>query len=60
MDRVLFLLWRLWRRPPSRGALLVIMATLALSIGIVALERVVGWPSWLRVERVPMLRLPHP
>ncbi|WP_043835539.1 hypothetical protein [Muricoccus aerilatus] len=60
MDRMLFLLWRLWRRPPSRGALLVMMAALALSLGLVAVERVVGWPSWLRVERAPMPRLPHP
>ena len=60
MDRVLFLLWRLWRRPPSRGTLLVMMAALALSLGIVAVERLVGWPDWLRAERVPMPRLPRP
>lgn len=56
---MLFFLWRLWRRPRSLGMLPVMMAALALSLGIAAVERLVGWPSVLRVERVPMPRLPH-
>jgi len=58
MDRMLFFLWRLWRHPPGRRKLLVMMAALALSLGIVAVERMGGWPGWMRAERVPVVRLP--
>jgi len=59
MDRLTFFLWRLWRNPPSRTKLLVMLAALALAIGLVLVERYVGWPDWLRTERVPRARLPH-
>jgi len=59
MDRMAFFLWRLWRNPPSRTKLLVMLAALALAIGIVLVERYVGWPDLLRTERAPRVRVPH-
>ncbi|MCR0981554.1 hypothetical protein [Roseomonas populi] len=59
MDRLLFFMWRVWRNPPSRTALLVMLGALALSIGLVLIERGLGWPDWLRADRVPRQRLPH-
>jgi hypothetical protein len=60
MDRMLFFMWRLWRNPPSRLKLIVMMAALALAVGLVLVERCVGWPDWMRAERMPRPRLPHP
>ena len=59
MDRLLFFMWRLWRNPPSRTKLIVMMVALGLAIGLVLVERYVGWPDALRTERVPRPRLPH-
>ncbi|MBP0492039.1 hypothetical protein [Roseomonas indoligenes] len=59
MDRLLFSMWRIWRNPPSRMKLIVMLAALALAIGLVLVERRVGWPDWMRVERTPRPRLPH-
>ena len=36
----------------------VILAALLLSFLLVGIERIVGWPSWLRTEPVPIHRLP--
>ncbi|MFH5924808.1 hypothetical protein [Roseomonas xinghualingensis] len=58
MDRLLFFMWRLWRNPPSRRKLVVMLVALALAIGLVLVERYVGWPDWMRAERVPRPRLP--
>ena len=58
MDRLPFVLRRLWWQPSPRNVLPVTMA--ARSPGLVAAERLAGWPDWLRTERVPMPRLPHP
>lgn len=52
-------MWRLWRNPPSRQKLVVMLLALGLAFALVAIERGVGWPSWLRTERVPTPRLPH-
>ncbi len=35
------------------------MVALGLAIGLVLVERYVGWPDALRTERVPRPRLPH-
>ena len=59
MDRMLFFLWRLWRNPPSRQRLVIMLAALAIALGLVVVERTVGWPDWLRTERAPRVRLPH-
>jgi len=59
VDRMLFLLWRLWRNPPSRRKAIVMLVALGLALGLVLVERYVGWPDWLRAERVPRARLPH-
>ncbi|WP_338663661.1 hypothetical protein VQH23_00545 [Pararoseomonas sp. SCSIO 73927] len=59
MDRMLFFMWRILRRPPSRTGLIVMLVALALAIGLVLVERYVGWPDWMRVDRPPRPRLPH-
>ncbi|WP_426956622.1 hypothetical protein [Muricoccus radiodurans] len=58
--RLLFLMARWWRNPPSRRALIAMGVALAVCILLVTVERTVGWPDWLRTERVPMRRLPAP
>jgi hypothetical protein len=57
---MLFFMWRLWRNPPSRSKLVVMIVALALAIGLVLVERYIGWPDWMRAERMPRPRLPHP
>lgn len=47
-----------WRHPPGRRKAVVILAALLLSFLLVGIERIVGWPSWLRTEPVPIHRLP--
>ena len=56
---MLHFMWRLWRNPPSRTKLIVMMVALALSFGLVIIERTVGWPDILKTERAPRYRLPH-
>ena len=55
---MLFFMWRLWRNPPSRTKLIIMLVAFALSFGLVIVERTVGWPDWLKTERVPRQRLP--
>jgi hypothetical protein len=59
VTRLLVLLARLWRNPPSRKKLAVMLGALALALGLVLVERFLGWPDWLRANPVPMRRLPH-
>ena len=57
MERLIFrLLPRLamWiRRPPSPGRMLIIAITIAVALAIAGIERYVGWPDALTVERLP-------
>jgi len=46
------------RRPPSRRRLLIIAVTVAAALAIAGIERFVGWPDALRVERLG--RIPSP
>ncbi|WP_458096067.1 hypothetical protein [Roseomonas sp. WA12] len=55
---MLFFMWRLWRNPPSRRKLIVMLVAFGLSFGLVIVERTVGWPDWLKTERAPRQRLP--
>jgi len=55
--RLGILMWRLVHRPPSRRAAIAMLAALALSVGLVLVERYVGWPEALRTERVPLRRM---
>lgn len=32
------------------------LVALGLALAVVAMERGLGWPDWLRAERVPVLR----
>lgn len=56
VTRMLFLLSRLVRRPPSRGRALVMLVALGLALALVGIEHFWGWPDWLRTERVPLRR----
>jgi len=61
MERFLRLLPRLavWiRRPPSRRRLLILAITVAAALAIAGIEKYVGWPDSMRVERIP--RVPAP
>ena len=56
MDRFFRLLPRLaiWiRRPPSRRRLLILAITLGAALAIAGIEKYVGWPDSMRVERMP-------
>jgi uncharacterized membrane protein YhhN len=56
MDPQMRLLLRLaqWlRHPPPRRTLWIIAAVLAVSLLLAGLERGLGWPEWLTVDRAP-------
>ena len=49
----------LWvRRPPSREWLTAAIVVLIVAIVLVAIERTVGWPDALTVERMPRTVMP--
>ncbi len=41
------------RNPPSPKMAMVILVVVLLSLSLVAVEHVWGWPDWLTVNRVP-------
>lgn len=44
----------LWvRNPPSRNQQIAIAVICGIGITFAAIEWLVGWPDWLRAERVP-------
>ncbi|NKC32528.1 hypothetical protein [Falsiroseomonas selenitidurans] len=60
MDPLTRILWRLaqwWRHPPSPYFVRILVATLLVVLAVVLVERFIGWPEWLRTERVPIRRL---
>lgn len=63
MERLIFrLLPRLamWvRRPPSPRRMLIIGIVLAAALAIAGIEKYVGWPDALTVERVPRGLVPR-
>ena len=38
------------RRPPSRQRVRLVFAVVALCLLLVLIERLFGWPDWLRLE----------
>lgn len=44
------------RNPPSARHVKIVLAVVALCLGLAAVERWVGWPDWARVQpmRTPM------
>jgi hypothetical protein len=49
------------RRPPSARRALLVAGVVAACLALVAVERWIGWPDWMTVERAvgrpgPMLR----
>jgi len=46
-----------FRRPPSRQRLILMGVVVAVSLIVLAIERLYGWPSWMtvngRMPRVP-------
>lgn len=63
MERLIFrLLPRLamWiRRPPSPRRMLIIAIVVATALAIAGIERYVGWPEALTVERLPRNPVPQ-
>jgi hypothetical protein len=57
LTRILLRLAQWYRNPPSRRYLWIAGVAIAASVAIVLLERVFGWPDWLRTERVPIRRI---
>jgi hypothetical protein len=57
LTRLLIRLAQWHRNPPSRQWVRVAVATLALVAVVVAIEKLVGWPDWLRTEPVPIRRM---
>lgn len=49
--RLLLRAKRLAQRPPSARMVVLGLGVLAVSLGLIAVERVVGWPDALKVER---------
>lgn len=44
----------LWvRHPPSRNQRIAIAVVCGIGLGFAAVEYLIGWPAWLRAERVP-------
>ncbi len=63
MERLIFrLLPRLamWvRRPPSPRRMLIIAVVVAAALAIAGIEKYVGWPEALTVEKLPRNPVPH-
>lgn len=52
-----YLLWLMrakrWaQNPPSAGRVKLVFTVVALCLAVVLIERVVGWPDWLAVNRM--------
>jgi hypothetical protein len=58
LARILLRLAQWQRNPPSRRWVQIAVVTLIFVVVIVLIEKFVGWPDWLRTERVPIRRLP--
>jgi hypothetical protein len=57
LTRLLIRLAQWYRNPPSRQWLYILGVVLVFSVALVAVERFVGWPDWLRSEPVPIRRM---
>lgn len=44
------------QNPPSENRIKLVFGVIALCLVLVAVERWVGWPDFLRVEQPPKLR----
>ncbi|MDP5307907.1 hypothetical protein [Paracoccus spongiarum] len=47
------------RNPPSARRVRLVLAIVALAIGVVVLERLGWWPDWARLEEGRAVRLPR-
>jgi hypothetical protein len=63
MERLIFRILprlALWiRRPPSPRRMAIIAVVVAAALAIVAIEKFVGWPEALTVERMPRNPVPQ-
>jgi hypothetical protein len=48
---------RIWRNPPSRRTAMVMLVALLLSVGLVVVEKLGGWPEAWKVDQGPVLRM---
>jgi hypothetical protein len=47
------------RRPPSAAHVRILVVALLGCLGIVAIERFVGWPDWARADRTVIVPVPR-
>jgi hypothetical protein len=40
------------RNPPSEGRVKLVLGVVALCVALVVIEKFVGWPDWLTVNRI--------
>ena len=60
MNPIWFIRMSKWaRNPPSKRMVKLVFGILAVAIAIFLIERYIGWPDWLSLERTPRLR-PRP
>jgi hypothetical protein len=52
-QRLLIYMARWSRRPPSRQLVITVCVAALLIVVIVAIERFIGWPAWMTVNRLP-------
>jgi hypothetical protein len=57
LTRILIRLAQWHRNPPSWRWVRIALVTLVAVAAIVLIERVFGWPDWLRTEPVPIRRM---
>lgn len=53
---LLFRLVQLLRDPPRGQQALILIGTIVVIVVVVAIEQLVGWPSWLAASPAPVLR----
>jgi hypothetical protein len=44
------------QNPPSASRVMLVLGVIALCLVLFAVERLIGWPDWLRSDPVPVLR----
>lgn len=57
--RVLIYMAQWSRRRPSRQLVITVCLAAALIAAIVGIERFIGWPAWLTVNRLPRHPMPR-
>jgi hypothetical protein len=55
MNPIWFVRMARWaRNPPSWGMVMLVTGVIVAALAIYGVERLVGWPDWLTVDRKPV------